>query len=129
MDPETGYDKAIVINSSFGLGELVVSGGVKPDEIICHKNNLLKIDKDPIIMKKMGDKNTKIVYKKDGGTHEIETNLIEKINYSITNSQTIQLARSVFLLEKEYCNLFNKNIGVDVEWAIDGKDNKLYFTN
>ena len=54
IDPETGYDKSIVINSSFGLGELVVSGGVKPDEIICHKENLLKIDSDPIIMKKDG---------------------------------------------------------------------------
>lgn len=126
LDPETGYNKAVVINSSFGLGELVVSGGVKPDEIICHKSNLLKIDKDPIIMKKMGDKNTKIVYKKDGGTCEIETNLIEKINYSISNTLSIQLARIVYLLEKEYCKIFNKNIGVDVEWAIDGKDNKLY---
>ena len=37
IDPETGYNKSIVINSSFGLGELVVSGGVKPDEFILDK--------------------------------------------------------------------------------------------
>ncbi len=126
IDPETGYDKAIVINSSFGLGELVVSGGVKPDEIICHKENLVKIDSDPIIMKKMGDKNTKIVYKENGGTHEIDTNLIEKINFSITNSQCISLSRYVYLLEQEYSKLFDKKIGVDVEWAIDGIDSKIY---
>jgi pyruvate,water dikinase len=52
LDPESGYNKAIVINSSFGLGELVVSGGVKPDEIICDKRSLKLIDADPIIMKK-----------------------------------------------------------------------------
>ncbi len=126
IDPETGYDKSIVINSSFGLGELVVGGGVKPDEIICHKENLLKIDTDPIIMKKMGDKNTKIIYKESGGTYETDTNLIEKINFSITNSQSISLARNVYLLEQEYSKMFNKNIGVDVEWAIDGIDSKLY---
>ena len=41
LDPETGYNKAIVINSSFGLGELVVSGGVKPDEFILDKRVLV----------------------------------------------------------------------------------------
>ena len=127
IDPESGYDKAIVINSSFGLGELVVSGGVKPDEIICDKQNLKDIYCDPIIMKKLGDKNTKIVYNKtEGGTEEIETNLFEQVNYSITNNNAIVLARTVLLLEDEYCKLFDKKIGVDIEWAIDGKDKKIY---
>ena len=127
IDPESGYDKAIVINSSFGLGELVVSGGVKPDEIICDKQNLKDIYCDPIIMKKLGDKNTKIVYNKtEGGTEEIETNLFEQLNYSITNNNAIVLARTVLLLEEEYCKLFDKKIGVDIEWAIDGKDKKIY---
>ena len=62
IDPETGYDKAIVINSAFGLGELVVSGGVKPDEYILDKRVLKDINADPIIMKKKGDKNSKIIY-------------------------------------------------------------------
>jgi len=52
IDPETGYDKAIVINGAFGLGELVVSGGVKPDEFILDKRVLRDIEADPIIMKK-----------------------------------------------------------------------------
>ena len=126
IDPESGYDKAIVINSSFGLGELVVSGGVKPDEIICDKSSLKIVDADPIIMKKMGEKNNKIIYDKEGGTREIETNLIEKLNFSITNNQSIDLARSVLFLEEKYSELFDKKIGVDVEWAIDGIDKKIY---
>ena len=126
IDPESGYDKAIVINSSFGLGELVVSGGVKPDEIICDKSSLKIVDADPVIMKKMGHKNNKIIYDEKGGTREIETNLIEKLNFSITNSQSIDLARSVLFLEEKYSELFEKKIGVDVEWAIDGIDKKIY---
>ena len=126
LDPESGYDKAIVINSSFGLGELVVSGGVKPDEIICNKSTLKIVDADPIIMKKMGSKNNKIVYAPEGGTIEIETNLIEKINFSITNNQAINLARYVLFLEEKYSEMFEKSMGVDVEWAIDGTDQKIY---
>ena len=126
IDPESGYDKAIVINSSFGLGELVVSGGVKPDEIICDKSILKIVNADPIIMKKMGEKNNKIVYNQNGGVTEIQTNLIEKLNFSITNNQAIDLARTVLFLEEKYCELFKKKLGVDVEWAIDGSDQKIY---
>ncbi len=126
LDPESGYSKAIVINSSFGLGELVVSGGVKPDEIICNKSTLKCVDADSIIMKKMGAKNNKIVYAQEGGTTEIETNLIEKINFSITNNQATQLARYVLFLEEKYSEMFEKTMGVDVEWAIDGNDQKIY---
>jgi pyruvate,water dikinase len=126
IDPETGYDKAIVINSSFGLGELVVSGGVKPDEIICDKRTLNDISSDPIIMKKMGDKKTKIIYKSDFGTEEIDTGFIEQINYSINNNYAVDIARIVLLLEKEYSKMFDKKLGVDVEWAIDGKDRRIY---
>ena len=49
-----------------------------------------------------------------------------KKTLSLTQSQAIQLARWVKLLEKEYSELFNKKMGVDVEWALDGTDNKIY---
>jgi pyruvate,water dikinase len=126
IDPESGYDKAIVVNSAFGLGELVVSGAVKPDEFILDKRILSNIGSDPIIMKRLGNKNNKIIYDKDNGIQEIQTNLIEKINFSLSNTQIIELGRIILLLEKNYKNLFNNDIGIDVEWALDGNDNKLY---
>jgi len=125
IDPETGYDKAIVINSAFGLGELVVSGGVKPDEFIIDKRVLTDIKADPIIMKSLGTKNSKIVYDKSE-THEIETNNNEKINFSLSNIHAVELAKYVYLLEKSYCKLFDSNIGIDIEWALDGIDKQLY---
>lgn len=126
IDPETGYDKAIVINGAFGLGELVVSGGVKPDEFILDKRVLRDIEADPIIMKKKGDKNTKIVYGENGGTEEVKTTEKEKLNYSLTNNQAITLGRFVLLLEQNYSKMLGKKLGVDVEWAIDGKDQNIY---
>jgi len=127
LDPETGYDKAIVINSAFGLGELVVSGGVKPDEFILDKRVLRDIEGDPIIIKKKGDKNTKIVYDSEcGGVKEVETTEYERLNYSMTNNQMIALGRYILQLESTYCKLLKKKLGVDVEWAIDGNDHNIY---
>ena len=59
----------------------------------------------------------------------VETNRIERINFSIENSQSISLARYVLLLEEEYKSLLEKDCGVDVEWAIDGNDNEIYILN
>ncbi len=127
LDPETGYNKAIVINSSFGLGELVVSGGVKPDEFILDKRVLYDIEGDPIIIKKKGDKNSKIVYDlENGGVKEVDTNEFEKLNYSMSNSQMTTLGRYLLQLEKAYSKMMEKDIGVDVEWAIDGNDHNIY---
>ena len=126
IDPETGYNKAIVINSAFGLGELVVSGGVKPDEIILDKRVLNYYKSDPIITKNIGNKNTKIIYDETGGIKEVETSIDEKINMSITNDKAVTLGKYILLLEESYSKLFDKQIGIDVEWAIDGTDNNIY---
>jgi pyruvate,water dikinase len=125
LDPESGYDKAVIINSSFGLGELVVSGGVIPDEIICNKETL-NTSIDPILMKKMGQKDTKIVYKDQCGTEEIETTDLEKKTFSITDEQSILLGKHIINLENNYSKLFGKSIAVDIEWGIDGIDNNIY---
>jgi len=125
IDPETGYDKAIVINSAFGLGELVVSGGVRPDEFIVDKRTVGLNMQDPILSKKLGEKFTKIVYSKDG-VKEIKTNKNEIIQFSLTNLQIKRLATHVRLLEERYSIIFKKKMGVDVEWALDGLDNKIY---
>ncbi len=71
LDPETGYDRAIIINSSYGLGELVVSGKIKPDEVLVFKPKLN--DKNiPIIEKKIGQKNIKMIYGTNPG-QKVET--------------------------------------------------------
>ena len=125
LDPETGYNKAVIINSAFGLGELVVSGGVLPDEIICNKETI-KTSDDPILMKKMGNKNSKIIYKKYGGTGEVPTTEIEKNMFSITDKQAIELSKYISDLEENYSTLFHKSIAVDIEWGIDGIDKCIY---
>lgn len=124
MEPNTGYNNAILINSSWGLGEIVVSGNVNPDEFLIDKRTL-ELTEKCILSKNMGLKNRKIIYQ-DNGVKEINTTKDEYQNYSLNDKQIVYLAKNISKLEKHYQSLFNKSISIDVEWAIDGLDNKIY---
>jgi pyruvate,water dikinase len=127
IDPETGYNKAVIVNCSYGLGESVVAGLVTPDEFILDKRVLEYTDKDAILTKKLGNKDTKIIYNSDGvGTIEVESSHYEKTNFCLTNEQVMTLGRYVSSLEKAYSEMLNKHLGVDTEFAVDGIDNKIY---
>lgn len=127
LDPETGYDRAIIINSSYGLGELVVSGGVTPDEFICDKPSLGNEGLDPILSTKMGQKTSKIVFnEKQGGIQEMATTEQERSSFSLCERDVVRLARYVAGLETSYQELFGRKLAVDVEWGLDGLDGDLY---
>lgn len=128
LDTETGYTKAIIINSSFGLGESVVGGLVTPDEFILDKRVCLDIEKgsDPIISKKMGEKHTKVVFTENGGVTELDTTKDESSMFSLKDEQIKEIGTTILYLEKYYQELYKSKIGIDVEWAYDGIDNKLY---
>lgn len=123
IDPESGYDKAIVINSNFGLGESVVSGTVLPDEYIVDKRSLDENFEDPVVKKKLGKKDNICIYSDNGSTMKNST---ENINlHSLSHSNIILLAQYVSRIEKAYQKMFNC-YGIDVEWALDGKDGNIY---
>lgn len=126
LDTESGYSKAIVINSSFGLGESVVGGLVTPDEFIVDKR-VLKIDSsDPIITKTLGKKDTKVIFTPEGGVEETQTTDEELADFSLSDAQIKELGKTVLYLENYYQNLHKSNLGIDMEWAYDGFNNKLY---
>ncbi|MBI96161.1 phosphoenolpyruvate synthase [bacterium] len=129
LDPNNGYNKAIVINASWGNGEMVVSGKVTPDEYIVDKRALINNASDPILVKKIGNKNEKMIYKSNLESEliEVETTDFEKLTLCLSNSKIIELSRTMYKLEKHYAIIHNtENMSIDVEWALDGIDNKLY---
>ena len=127
IDSESGFDKVILINGAFGLGELVVSGKIKPDEILVFKEKLN--DKNvPIIEKKIGQKNIKMIYGTNPG-QKIETISLGKSYQNkmcINNDNILLLSKWIVKLEKYYTKLYNKWCPLDIEWAIDGLTNELY---
>ncbi len=127
LDTESGFKDAIIINSAYGLGESIVKGEVIPDEFVIHKPTLAQ-GFTSIIKKNIGEKKIKIIYTNDtdNPTETIETTKQEQQSFSLKNEEIIELAKAIATIEDYYTNLKGTWCPMDIEWAKDGKDNKLY---
>ncbi|MCW2762252.1 MAG: ppsA, partial [Marmoricola sp.] len=123
MDTESGFDDAVFITSSYGLGEAVVQGAVNPDEFYVYKPALR--DGRPAVLKRgVGSKATKMVYTEApevGKTTEfVDTEEAERGLLSLTDAEVEQLARHALTIEEHY------ERPMDIEWGKDGLDGELY---
>ncbi|MFA6338761.1 MAG: phosphoenolpyruvate synthase [Candidatus Paceibacterota bacterium] len=129
LDTESGFKDTIVINTSYGLGEMVVLGEVNPDEYLVAKKKL-GIAPKPIIYKKAGDKLAKMIYSdaKAGirPVKIVKTTKAEQQKFVLTDDEIIELAKWGVLIEEHYSTKNNKWMPMDIEWAKDGKTNELY---
>ena len=127
IDTESGNQNVVVINSSYGLGEMVVSGQIEPDEVMLFKPTL-KEGYPSIIDKKLGNKTVKMVYNDsiDKRTKIIPVNSEKQPLFSISNEHAIELGKWVLKLEDYYSQVKGHWCPVDCEWAIDGNSNELF---
>jgi pyruvate,water dikinase len=121
IDTESGFPDAIIINGSYGLGENIVKGKVNPDEFIIHKPMLTKGFK-PIVGKKLGSKESKLVYSVGGTSTTQNANVSpeDRKRFCLSDDEALELARWGMLVEEHYKK------PMDLEWAKDGRDKKLY---
>ena len=127
LDPESGFKDVVVVNSSFGLGEMIVQGAVSPDEFIIFKPSL-KQGFSSIIEKKIGNKDKKMIYGEDHGklTKIVNVNDEDKEKFSISDQQALQIAHWVSSIENYYSKLKGYWCPMDIEWAIDGITGDLF---
>ncbi|OHA84306.1 MAG: phosphoenolpyruvate synthase [Candidatus Yonathbacteria bacterium RIFCSPLOWO2_01_FULL_47_33b] len=123
IDTETGFDKVVVINSSYGLGEMIVQGKVTPDEFIVFKSTLK--DFRPIISKTLGKKDKKMIYT-EGGTLVENTSPADTSRYSLSDEEILKLARWVVQIEEYFSEKNNHYQPMDIEWAKDGNTGELF---
>ena len=108
LDPVSGDRTRIVIDSSWGLGELVVSGVVTPDNFTVEK--VL----EEILDRKISDKHVELVGDAESGEAlEREVCADRRTQPSLSDADVLAVARLAKRLEKQ-----NK-CPQDVEWAID----------
>ncbi|MGC1183282.1 phosphoenolpyruvate synthase [Legionella sp.] len=123
IDTESGFDEVIFITSSYGLGEMVVQGAVNPDEFYVHKPGL-RAGKPAIIRQNLGSKALKMVYCNDSAQNRrvktIDVELDKRLLFSLTKDEVESLARQALIIEKHYGR------PMDIEWAKDGTNGKLY---
>lgn len=127
LDTESGFKNAVIINGSYGLGELIVQGAVSPDEFIVFKPTLEK-GFESIIEKNIGKKDHKMIYGDDPGelTKIVTVQKDHQQRFCLTDEQVLQLARWVCMIENYYSTKKNHWCPMDVEWAIDGLTNQLF---
>jgi pyruvate,water dikinase len=122
IDTETGFDKVVLINAAWGLGENVVQGAVDPDEYQVFKPLLAEPLLVPIIEKKLGGKAQKMIYAQgaDQPTRNVPTSKAERAAFVLTDDDTLTLARWACAIEEHYA------CAMDMEWAKDGQTGELF---
>ena len=122
LDTESGFDDVVFITSSFGLGETVVQGSVNPDEFYVHKPTLIS-GNPAILSRNLGSKLIKMVYAEANASSPVATTEVspeDRLRFSLNDSQIEELAQYAMKIESHYGR------AMDIEWALDGVDGKIY---
>ena len=123
IDTESGFEDVVFITSSYGLGEMVVQGAVNPDEFYVHKPTV-SAGRPAVVRRTLGSKLVQMVYSSEqshGKQVCIEDVAVDKRRqFSLTDAEVEELARQAVTIEQHYGR------PMDIEWAKDGIDGKLY---
>ncbi len=123
IDTESGFEEVVFITSSYGLGEMVVQGAVNPDEFYVHKPTLAK-GNPAVVRRNIGSKAIKMVYtqtQEHGKQVEVvDVDEAQSNQFSLTDAEVQELAKQAVIIEQHYQR------PMDIEWAKDGLDGKLY---
>lgn len=116
IDTESGFKDVVLVHSIYGLGENIVQGKVNPDQFFIFKPS------KKIIYRSIGKKEIKMIYNKNPKipVKDVLVSSADRIKQSISDAQVLQLANWGMAIEKHYKK------PMDIEWAYDGKDKKLY---
>ena len=128
IDTETGFRDAVFITGAYGLGENVVQGAVDPDEFYVHKPTFRQGHR-AVLRRVLGDKGIKMVYA-PGRTREPVVNKptpkADRRRFCITDEEVLTLADYAIKIEDHYTAHAGEARPMDIEWAKDGLDGKLY---
>ncbi|KMM86462.1 phosphoenolpyruvate synthase [Pseudomonas taetrolens] len=123
LDTESGFRDVVFITGAYGLGETVVQGAVNPDEFYVHKQTLAA-GRPAILRRNLGSKAIKMIYgdeaKAGKSVKVIDVDQADRARFCLTDAEVSELAKQAMIIEKHY------KCPMDIEWAKDGDDGKLY---
>jgi len=123
LDTESGFRDVVFITAAYGLGETVVQGAVNPDEFYVSKP-LLEQGKHAIVRRNLGSKHQKMIYGDSGVTGHstvvVDVDKADRLKFSLNDQELLELAKQALIIEKHYQS------PMDIEWAKDGDDGKIY---
>jgi len=123
LDTESGFRDVVFITAAYGLGEMIVQGAVNPDEFYVHKP-MLEQGRPAIVRRALGSKLEKMLFAGSTAagrsTRVVEVSPEERARFSLADLEVLELARHALAIERHYGR------PMDIEWAKDGADGKLY---
>jgi pyruvate,water dikinase len=127
IDTETGFRDAVLINAAYGLGENVVQGTVNPDEYCVFKPTL-KSGFKPILQKRVGTKEFKLIFDLGGGkmVRNVPVPPGDRAKFALSEDEILQLARWACRIEQHYSERKGRPTPMDIEWAKDGITGDLF---
>jgi pyruvate,water dikinase len=127
LDTESGFRDLVLINAAYGLGENVVQGTVNPDEYSVFKPTLREGFR-PILQKKLGAKELKLVYDVGGGkmVRNVPVPPEDAARFALTDDEILELARAGCQIEKHYSDKRGRPTPMDIEWAKDGVTGEMF---
>ncbi|MFM6282761.1 MAG: phosphoenolpyruvate synthase, partial [Dolichospermum sp.] len=127
IDTETGFQDAALITAAYGLGETIVQGAVNPDEYLVFKPTL-KQGYKPILQKRLGTKEIKMIYDLGGSklTKNVRVPEIERHQFALNDQEILQLADWACIIENHYSQIRGITTPMDIEWAKDGVTGELF---
>ncbi|KQV12843.1 phosphoenolpyruvate synthase [Pseudomonas sp. Root329] len=123
LDTESGFRDVVFITGAYGLGETVVQGAVNPDEFYVHKGTLAA-GRPAILRRNLGSKAIKMIYGEVAtagkSVKTIDVDKADRARFCLSDAEVSELAKQAMIIEKHY------KCPMDIEWAKDGDDGKLY---
>ncbi len=122
LDTESGFRDVVFVTGAYGLGENVVQGAVDPDEFYVHKPTF-RSGQRAVLRRSLGDKAVKMIYVEGETrrtTRNIPTPRADRERFCISDADVLELADYAIKIEAHYGR------PMDIEWAKDGHDGKLY---
>jgi pyruvate, water dikinase len=128
LDTESGFRDVVFLTGCWGLGENIVQGRVDPDEFYVHKPTFREGYR-AVLSRSLGGKEMKLVYGRGRGTRStrnLKTPRSERERFCLSDAEVLELAGYAIDIEDHYSKLAGHPTPMDIEWAKDGEDGKLY---
>ena len=128
LDTESGFRDVVFVTGAYGLGENVVQGTVDPDEFHVFKPTF-RAGHRTVLRRTLGGKKIKMVYAAQAGpdtTRNVATPIQDQRRFCLSDEEVLSLADAAIRIEDHYSAKAGQPMPMDVEWAKDGIDGKLY---
>lgn len=128
LDTESGFRDVVLVTGAYGLGENVVQGRVDPDEFYVHKPTF-RAGFRAVLRHSLGGKQTRLVREPKGdgaGLRSLPVPRAARERYCLSDAEVLTLTETALRIEDHYSKRAGRPTPMDVEWAKDAVDGRLY---